>query len=64
MGRIHRACEGKREVQVFDYVDVDHPMLKRMFHRRAKGYIAMGYDLKQPTDAQELSVQIDLDDTF
>jgi superfamily II DNA or RNA helicase len=43
VGRLHRACAGKRETRVHDYVDVRVPMLKRMFERRLKGYRAIGY---------------------
>ncbi len=44
-GRIHREAEGKDVVTIFDYVDASLPMLKRMFHKREKGYKAMGYQL-------------------
>lgn len=43
VGRIHRVSDGKTEVQVYDYIDIGHPMLEKMFGRRAKGYAAMGY---------------------
>jgi superfamily II DNA or RNA helicase len=43
VGRLHRLHEGKRVVQVYDYVDVHVPMLARMFRRRLEGYTAMGY---------------------
>ncbi len=44
-GRLHRLYEGKREVRVYDYVDQQVPMLSRMFEKRKKGYMAMGYSL-------------------
>ena len=37
VGRLHRLREGKREVQVYDYADLDVPMLSRMFDRRCAG---------------------------
>ncbi|MFU8925692.1 TOTE conflict system archaeo-eukaryotic primase domain-containing protein [Acinetobacter puyangensis] len=43
VGRIHRANEGKFEVQVYDYVDVNHPIFVKMFQRRSKGYKSLGY---------------------
>ena len=43
VGRLHRLYAGKREVQVYDYVDRNVPMLVRMFSRRLKGYRALGY---------------------
>lgn len=43
VGRLHRLHDGKRLVQVYDYVDSYVPMLSRMYERRLKGYAAMGY---------------------
>jgi superfamily II DNA or RNA helicase len=43
VGRIHRLYQGKREVQVYDYVDHLVPMLSRMYQKRLKGYKDMGY---------------------
>lgn len=45
-GRIHRESEGKDLVTIYDYVDSSIPMLARMFHKREKGYKAMGYQIK------------------
>lgn len=39
-GRLHRLHDAKREVRVYDYADVDVPMLARMFDRRCRGYEA------------------------
>lgn len=47
VGRIHRVSDGKAEVQVYDYIDIGHPMLEKMFGRRAKGYAAMGYRIEE-----------------
>jgi len=44
-GRIHRESDGKDQVTIFDYVDASVPMLQRMFHKREKGYKAMGYQI-------------------
>ena len=43
VGRLHRLHEGKREVRVYDYADLNVPMLSRMFERRCQGYDALGY---------------------
>jgi superfamily II DNA or RNA helicase/very-short-patch-repair endonuclease len=51
VGRLHRLYEGKRVVQVYDYVDLDVPMLARMFERRCKGYESVGYTLTVPASA-------------
>ena len=42
-GRLHRNYEGKQDVQVWDYVDLNIPVLERMYHKRLKGYADLGY---------------------
>jgi very-short-patch-repair endonuclease len=42
---------GKREVQVYDYADLDVPMFSRMFDRRCVGYEAVGYTILLPGSA-------------
>jgi superfamily II DNA or RNA helicase len=44
-GRLHRTHPGKKEVQIYDYVDPNVPVLKRMFERRVRGNEAIGYKL-------------------
>ena len=51
VGRLHRLHADKREVQVYDYADLDIPMLARMFERRCAGYEAVGYTLLLPASA-------------
>ncbi|MDE0037355.1 MAG: DEAD/DEAH box helicase family protein [Gammaproteobacteria bacterium] len=51
VGRLHRLHEGKREVRVYDYVDLDAPMLARMFDRRCRAYEAQGYAIERPASA-------------
>ncbi|MCL5095942.1 MAG: DEAD/DEAH box helicase, partial [Candidatus Omnitrophica bacterium] len=50
-GRLHRLHEGKREVRIYDYADLNVPMLERMFNRRCRGYEAIGYTLLLPASA-------------
>lgn len=50
-GRLHRLCDGKREVQIYDYADLDVPMLARMFDRRCHGYETIGYTIMLPASA-------------
>jgi superfamily II DNA or RNA helicase len=45
-GRLHRLFEGKKEVQIYDYVDVRIRMLERMYNKRLHGYAAIGYQAK------------------
>jgi hypothetical protein len=51
VGRLHRLQEGKRDVRVYDYADLDVPMLARMFDKRCRGYEAVGYTILLPGSA-------------
>ena len=51
VGRLHRLHDLKKEVRVFDYADLDVPMLARMFDRRCRGYEAVGYSILLPASA-------------
>lgn len=51
VGRLHRLCDRKREVRVYDYADLNVPMLARMFDRRCRGYETMGYTIQLPGSA-------------
>jgi superfamily II DNA or RNA helicase len=42
-GRLNRVSHGKKEIQVYDYVDEKVPVLSRMYGRRVKGYKALGF---------------------
>src|SRR5437016_1058885 len=50
-GRLHRLYDGKREVRIYDYADLNVPMLGRMFDRRCRGYEAVGYSISLPASA-------------
>lgn len=50
-GRLHRLHQGKTEVRVYDYADLNVPMLARMFDRRCAGYEAVGYTVLLPGSA-------------
>jgi very-short-patch-repair endonuclease len=51
VGRLHRLYDGKREVRVYDYADLNVSMLARMFDRRCRGYEAIGYTIELPGSA-------------
>jgi superfamily II DNA or RNA helicase/very-short-patch-repair endonuclease len=51
VGRLHRLHEGKGEVRVYDYADLNVPMLSRMFDRRCRGYESLGYTILLPGSA-------------
>jgi superfamily II DNA or RNA helicase len=46
-GRLHRPHPGKRDALVYDYVDAELPVLRRMFAKRLKTYHALGYTLAE-----------------
>ena len=52
-GRLHREHDQKTEVIIYDYADLEVPMLARMYARRLRGYRAIGYrtdeDAELPT---------------
>jgi hypothetical protein len=51
VGRLHRLFDGKSEVRVYDYADLNVPVLARMFDRRCRGYEAVGYKILLPASA-------------
>ena len=42
-GRLHREYAGKKEVRIYDYVDVHVPLCDSMYRKRLKGYLRAGY---------------------
>jgi superfamily II DNA or RNA helicase len=42
-GRLHRLHDAKREVIIYDYVDMSVPVLARMAAKRRVGYQTIGY---------------------
>jgi superfamily II DNA or RNA helicase len=49
-GRLHRLHDNKKVVRIYDYVDVNLPMLTRMYEKRLKGYKAIGYSIQDPVE--------------
>ncbi len=45
-GRLHRLFQNKKEVRIYDYVDIQVKMLERMYQKRLNGYASMGYKAK------------------
>jgi len=45
-GRLHRLYKTKKEVKIYDYVDIQVKMLERMYQKRLNGYASMGYKAK------------------
>ena len=46
-GRLHRIHDTKNEVQIYGYVDLEVPMLAKMYKRRQAGYHAIGYEITE-----------------
>ncbi|MDR0327783.1 MAG: DEAD/DEAH box helicase [Planctomycetaceae bacterium] len=44
-GRLHRNHPTKTDVRIYDYVKLGHPLLARMWEKRVRGYMAMGYSI-------------------
>ncbi len=45
-GRLHRIHDTKKKVVIYDYADLDVPVLVRMYDRRLRGYRAIGYEIE------------------
>jgi len=59
-GRLHRLHEGKKEVYVFDYVDIHVRVLEKMYQKRLKGYASIGYKIKSDMkDMDNISIIFD-----
>ena len=42
-GRLHRENEGKKDVRIYDYIDIHEPVCDSMYRKRLKGYASIGY---------------------
>ena len=42
-GRLHRVTQRKRDVLIYDYADLQVPVLSKMYGRRVRGYRSIGY---------------------
>ena len=60
-GRLHRSHEGKRRVEIYDYVDLSIPMLARMYQKRLKTYAKLGYEVYVAKDARQAEANILID---
>ena len=59
-GRLHRLFDNKKEVRIYDYVDIHVKMLEKMYSKRLTGYASIGYCSKAETVGDE-SVNIIFD---
>jgi superfamily II DNA or RNA helicase len=49
-GRLHRLHDGKRDVEVHDYVDSHCAMALKMYRNRLRAYRDMGYAVEEPVE--------------
>ena len=42
-GRLHRENEGKKDVRIYDYIDIHESVCDSMYRKRLKGYASIGY---------------------
>ena len=49
-GRLHRNFPGKKEVRIYDYVDLRFPVCEKMYRKRLHGYRNVGYTFGLPTE--------------
>lgn len=49
-GRLHRNHPTKSDVRIYDYVELGHPLLRKMWEKRVRGYLAMGYRIDGSPD--------------
>ena len=54
-GRLHREYPGKKEVRIYDYIDIRVPMCDVMYKRRLRGYASVGYMIKSNTQMDLLN---------
>lgn len=51
-GRLHRENDGKKDVRIYDYIDIHEPLCDNMYHNRLRAYASIGYQtiqIGQPT---------------
>ncbi|HHW37964.1 MAG TPA: DEAD/DEAH box helicase family protein [Bacillales bacterium] len=58
VGRLHRMNAIKKDVKVYDYVDIKEPKLQKMYEKRLSGYKSLGYklmdEIKETSDQMRL----------
>jgi len=54
-GRLHRKHKGKTDVRIYDYVDKNVSVLRRMHEKRLKTYRTMGYVKSDEIDMEKIS---------
>ncbi len=63
-GRLHREFEGKKEVRVYDYIDVHITKMAKMYSKRLTAYKSVGYKVKSTGVNASTSDEIFSGDSF
>ena len=61
-GRLHRERDGKKDVRIYDYVDIHVPLLESMYRKRLKGYASIGYGIVSRSSPTLFDAVDDIDD--
>ena len=59
VGRLHRPFPGKKEVIVYDYIDLRTPVLERMYYKRLRTYKQLDYQLQVINNKQNSEMIFD-----
>lgn len=60
-GRLHREYAGKKDVRIYDYIDIHEPVCDSMYRKRQKGYAAIGYKILAKDHTSLFAESIDAD---
>ncbi len=69
-GRLHRENDGKKDVRIYDYIDIHEPVCDNMYRKRLKAYASIGYKIisrHSPTlfdNVQDIGVPICMEQIF
>jgi superfamily II DNA or RNA helicase len=55
-GRLHRAYARKQDIRIYDYVDAEVPVLRRMYAKRLRTYREMGYICDDSAQTMSLAI--------
>lgn len=58
VGRLHRGLEHKKELRIYDYVDMFVPMLMRMYRKRCKAYRHLEYQIQEDQYSKQQGLQV------
>ncbi|MFH5881196.1 TOTE conflict system archaeo-eukaryotic primase domain-containing protein [Liberiplasma polymorphum] len=59
VGRLNRQRQGKKEVSVYDYVDIQSRIYSNMFLKRQRGYNSLGFNLVSELETKQYLYNID-----